>query len=62
MVVNMIQNWNKRYYSDNSNIKYENSIIKCIDFESFYYAINLNNVLFFVVFNKFDFIFLLMYC
>ena len=41
------------YYSDNNNIKDVDSIIKYIDFESFYYAINLNIVsLFLVVFKK----------
>ena len=37
------------YSSHNSNIKCEDSTIKCIDFESFYYTINLN------VISSFDF-------
>ena len=40
------------YYSDN-NIKYIDSIIKCIGFESFHYAINPNVISFFMVFSDF---------
>ena len=43
-----------RYSSYKSNIKYVDSIIKCIGFESFYYAINLNVISFFMIFNDFD--------
>ena len=50
------------YFSHNSNIKYVDSIIKCICFESFHYIINLNIVSSFVVFSIFDYIFLSMYC
>ena len=62
MVVNMLQNWNNRYSSNNSNIKYIGSTIKCIAFESIHYAINLDVVSSFVVFNDFDFMFLSIYC
>ena len=61
MVVNMLQNWSNRYSSHNSNIKYIGSTIKCIDFESIHYAINLDVVSSFVVFSDFDFMFLSMY-
>ena len=54
----MLQNWSQRYYSD---IKCVDSIIKYIDFEPFHYAINLDVVSSFVVFNDFDSMFLLMY-
>ena len=54
----MLYNLSYRYYSHNSNIKYVNLTIKCIDFESFYYAINLNVVSSFIVFSHFDFMFL----
>ena len=49
------------YYSHNSNIKCINSIIKYIGFESIYYAINLNVVSFFMIFDDFNYIFLSMY-
>ena len=62
MVVNMLQKYSQMYYSHNNNIKYVDSTIKCIDFESFHYAINLDVVSFFMVFNDFDYMFLLMYC
>ena len=45
------------YFSHDSIIKYIDSIIKCICFELFYYAINLNDVSSFVVFSNFDYIF-----
>ena len=61
MVVSMLQNLSQRYYSHNSNIKYVDSTIKCIDFESFYYVINLDIVSSFVVFSDFDSILLSMY-
>ena len=62
MVVSMLQTWSQRYSSHNSNIKCVDSTIKCISFESFHYAINLNVVLFFMVFNDFDYMFISMYC
>ena len=62
MIVKMLQNLNHRYYSHNNNIKCVESTIKFIDFESFHYTINLNVFSSFMVFNDFDFIFLLMYC
>ena len=61
MVINMSQNLTHRYSGHNSNIQYVNSTIKCIDFESFYYAINLDVFLFFMIFSDFDSMFLLMY-
>ena len=62
IVVSMLKNLNERYCSHNSNIKYVDSIIKYIDFESFHYGFRLNVVLSFMVFNGFDFMFLSMYC
>ena len=50
------------YYNVNSNIKCVYSTIKCIDFESFYYVINLDVVSSIVVFNDFNYMFLSMYC
>ena len=44
--------------SYNSNIKCTCLTIKCIDFESFHYTINLDAISFFMVFNNFDFMFL----
>ena len=44
MVVNILQNWSQRYSSHNNNIKCIDSSIKCISFESFHYAINLDVV------------------
>ena len=43
------------YSSHNSNIKYVDPTIKCIDFKSFHYTINLDFVSSFVVFSDFDF-------
>ena len=54
MVVNMLQNRNHRYFNNYS-------IIKFIRFESIYYAINLSDVLSFIVFNNLLYVFLLMY-
>ena len=62
MVINMLQNWSQRYSSHNSNIKCVDSTIKSLGFESFHYAINLDVVSSFVVFNDFDSMFLSMYC
>ena len=42
------------YSSYNSNIKYVDSTIKYIGFESFYYAINLDVVSSFMIFKDFD--------
>ena len=56
----MLENWSQRYYSHNSNIKCVYLTIKCIGFKSFHYAINLDVVSSFVVFNDFDFMFLLL--
>ena len=50
----MLQNLSQRYFSHNSNIKYVDSTIKYIGFESFHYVINLNDVSSFVVFSDFD--------
>ena len=46
------------YFSYNSNIKYVNSIINCICFESIHYTINLDVILFFIIFSDFDYMFL----
>ena len=48
---------------NNSNIKCVDLIIKYIDFESCYYIINLDIISSFIdiIFNDFDYIFLLMY-
>ena len=51
MVVSMLQNWSQKYYSHNSNIKCVDLTIKYIDFESFHYAINLDVILSYMVFN-----------
>ena len=51
MVVDIVQNFIHMYYS-------YYKIIKSVDFKSIYYAINLNIVLSFRVFNYFDYIFL----
>ena len=58
----MLQNLSHRYFSHNSSIKCVYSTIKCIDFESIHYAINLDVVSSLMVFSDFDFLFLLMYC
>ena len=39
------------YYNHNNNIKRVDSTIKCIGFESFHYAINLNVVSSFMIFS-----------
>ena len=57
----MLENWNHRYSSHNSNTKYVGSIINDISFELIHYAINLDIDLFFIIFSDFDFIFLSMY-
>ena len=62
MVVNMLQNLSHRCYIHNSNIKYIGSPIKCIGFEPIHYNINLDVVSSSMVFNDFDYMFLLMYC
>ena len=61
MVISMMQNLSQRYSNHNSNTKYIDSTIKCIDFESFHYTINLDVVSSFVIFSDFDSLFLLMY-
>ena len=62
MVISMLQNLSHIYYIHNSNIKSEDLMIKYIGFKSFHYAINLDVVSSFMVFNDFDSIFLSMYC
>ena len=49
------------YSSHNSNIKCVDLTTKCIGFESFHYAMNLDVVSSFVVFSDFNFMFLSMY-
>ena len=62
MIVSMLQKWSQRYSSHNSNLKCVDLTIKCIGFESFHYAINLDVVSSFVVYRDFDSMFLSMYC
>ena len=61
MVVNIMQNWNYKHSSHNGNIKCVGSIIKCIDFESIYHAINFDAISSFMVFSDFDYMFISMY-
>ena len=49
------------YSSHNSNINCVDSTIKYIDFKLFYYIINLDVVLSFMVFNGFVYMFLSIY-
>ena len=42
------------YYNYTSNIKYVGLNIKYIYFESFYYIVNLDDILSFVIFSHFD--------
>ena len=51
MVINMLQNWNRKYYRHYRIIKY-------LDFKPIIYATNLNGVSFSKVFSKFDVMFL----
>ena len=53
MVVNMLQSCNHRHSSHNSNIKCIGSTIKYIVFDLIHYAINLDVVSLYVVFNNF---------
>ena len=46
------------YYSNNNNIKYIGSIIKCKNFESDHYTINLCVISSFMVLNGFNYLFL----
>ena len=55
------KNRSYKYSSHNSNIKCVNSTIKYTNFEPIHYAINLNVVSSFMIFNDFDYMFLLMY-
>ena len=50
------------YYSYNINIKYVDSIVKYIGFESFHYDINLDIISYFMIFSGFDYLFLSIYC
>ena len=59
MIVSILQNLSKMYFCHNSNIKCVDSTIKCIGFESFHYTINIDVISSFMVFNDFDFIFLI---
>ena len=58
----MLQNWNHRYSSHNSNIKCVGSTIIYIGFELIHYAINLDIVSSSMVFTDFNYMFLSMYC
>ena len=60
-IKSIIVNISYMYSKHNSNIKCVDLIIKCINFESFYYAINLNIISFSMVFSNFDYMFLSMY-
>ena len=62
MVINILQNLSYMYSSHNNNIKCVGSTIKRVGFESINYAINLDIVSSFMVFNDFDSMFLSMYC
>ena len=62
IVVNMLHNYNHMYYSYNNNIICVDSTIKYIDFESFYYVINLDVISSYIVFSDIDSVFLSMYC
>ena len=55
MVVNMLQHWSHKCSS-------QYNIIICVRFELIYYVINLDVVSSFLVFRKFDYEFLSMYC
>ena len=57
----MLYNYSHMNYSYNSNIICVDSTIKCIDFELFHYAINLNVISSYMVFSDFDYMFLSMY-
>ena len=59
---NMLHNYNYMYPNHNSNIKCVCSTIRCIDFKSIHYAINLNVVSFSMMFSYFYYMFLSMYC
>ena len=48
-------------YSYNNNNIYVDLTIKCIDFQSFHYAINMDVISSFVDFSDFDYMFLSMY-
>ena len=58
----MLHNYNHMYFSYNNNIICVDLTIKCIDFESFYYAMNLDVISSYIVFNDLDSMFLSMYC
>ena len=49
------------YSNHNNNIKYVDSNIKYICFKLIHYAINMDIVLFFMIFNDFDYMFISMY-
>ena len=58
IIINMIQNWNHKYFSHNSNIKYLVLIIKYIGFESIRYAINVDVVSSFMIFSDLKLVFI----
>ena len=58
----MLHNYNHMYYSYNNNIICVDSTIKCIDFELFYYVINLNVISSYIIFSDLDSMFLSIYC
>ena len=60
-VINMLQNWNHRYYSHNSNIKCAGSTIKYISLKLIPYVINFDVVSSFMIFSNFDCMFLSLY-
>ena len=45
---------NHRYSNHNNNIKCVSLTIKCIDFETIHYVINLDVILSFMIFSDFD--------
>ena len=58
IVINMLQNYNHRYFNHNINIKCIDLIIKCIGLEPIHYVINLYVVSSSMIFNNFNSIFL----
>ena len=54
IVFNMLHKCNHKHSSHNSNFKCIDSTIKCIIFDPIHYAINLDIVSSYMVFNNFD--------
>ena len=60
--INILHKLNHMYSNHNSNIKYVDSIIQYIGFNSIHYTINLDVVPSFIVFSDFNYMFISMYC